>query len=302
MEYCHTKKEGEKYALAQGQGLNVSFKDLVEVCRNITGRRAESALAYLEQVFDGETAVRYYGHNKKLGHRHELHGQKGRYPKRAAKAAHSILENAIANAKSLGFSNPKIHHACANKGDIYPRGAPKGRRARSDYETANLQIALRDAQVPLAKPKGASPLEASSPAKVATESKVLAKAQVEKSVALKSTPSPAKAALVESKPHEPVVQKAQSIQVQKPAVSSTHQQASQKPELHAPAVPSAAQKPATHAQAQVQKPAVQASAPSQSQKPIAQSPAPRPPKPPTVHVSDPLGAKKSLVRKEKKEE
>ncbi|MEM2963551.1 MAG: 50S ribosomal protein L22 [Candidatus Anstonellales archaeon] len=147
MKYCHKKVEGERYAFAQGEGLNVSFKDLSQVCKNISGKTVEEALHFLERVMRGLQPVRYFSHNKKLGHRKELGGKKGRYPIKAARVAYKILQNALANANYLRFSNPIIHHICANKGEIYPRLRSKGRAGRSDYETANLQIVLRDSGV-----------------------------------------------------------------------------------------------------------------------------------------------------------
>ncbi|OIO21695.1 hypothetical protein AUJ17_01985 [Candidatus Micrarchaeota archaeon CG1_02_47_40] len=151
MEYCHAKKEGGLYALSQGTGLNVSYKDLVQVCSNIRGRNAQAALAFLESAGEGLSAVRYFSNNKHLGHRRELGGRKGRYPKKAAKMAYDILKNAIANANALGFTNPKVHHVCANKERIFGRSASKGRSARSDFETANIQIVLRDSREGKAK-------------------------------------------------------------------------------------------------------------------------------------------------------
>ena len=143
-KYSYVSPEGVPAAKAQATGVDASFKDLCEVCGSIRGRNAATALAYLELAAKGERAVLYKRHNKKKGHRHELRGQKGGYPKKSAKIVYGVLRNAIANATKQGISEPIIRLATANKMHTFPRIAAKGRRFRADYETARVEIVVEE--------------------------------------------------------------------------------------------------------------------------------------------------------------
>jgi large subunit ribosomal protein L22 len=134
----------ENCAMAKAENINASFKDLAEVCGRIRGKKAEWALGFLERVADGKAAVLYRSHNRKLGHRRELGGKQGRYPKKAAKAVLKVLNSAIANGRVKGLGEEyNIIHATANKKMGYGRVAPKGRWSRSDYETSRIEIILK---------------------------------------------------------------------------------------------------------------------------------------------------------------
>jgi large subunit ribosomal protein L22 len=142
--YKYGYKIDEKCAPAQLYNIDASFKDLAAVCDNIRGMNAEEAVDFLEKAARKEVAIYYKSWNKKLGHRRELGGKKGRYPVKAAKIVLEVLKNAIANAERKGLMNVYVAHASANKQSIYPRLQPKGRRIRSDYETARVEIVLRE--------------------------------------------------------------------------------------------------------------------------------------------------------------
>ncbi len=131
-------------AKARVEGVDASFKDLVEVCGNIRRRKAADALSFLEKAADGKVAVLFRSSNKHLGHRKELGGKKGRYPKKAARIVLKVLKNAMNNAAQKGLveENLFVAHACANKKFNYPRLQPKGRRVRHDYATARVEIIL----------------------------------------------------------------------------------------------------------------------------------------------------------------
>ena len=143
-EYGFNKKSQfneKQLAKAQQYNLDASYKDLAAVCDNIRGLNAEEGVNYLKAVLSG-FPVRYRRWNKKLGHRRELGGKKGRYPIKAAGIVLNVLNNAIANATSKGLDNLVIVHAAANKQAIYPRLQSKGRQMRSDYVTARVEIIL----------------------------------------------------------------------------------------------------------------------------------------------------------------
>ncbi len=139
----------ENCTFARLEGVNASYKDLTQVCGVIRNKKTNWALEFLELAAEGEVPVFYRSHNKNLGHRRELGGRKGRYPQKAAKVVLKLLKNAISNGKNLGMDGEfTIFSACANKKEIYPRIAPKGRWARSFLETARVEIVLKGEAVP----------------------------------------------------------------------------------------------------------------------------------------------------------
>ena len=147
MAYAFQKDENkEQLAYARVDGVNASYRDLCNVCSNIKGRRADKAVEYLEQAFDKKRPIRYFRHNKKRGHLHELGGKKGGYPIKSVKIVLDVLKNAVANADSKGLGDCKIVHVCANKQLVYGRLSPKGRRMRQNYETAFVEVVVRELQ------------------------------------------------------------------------------------------------------------------------------------------------------------
>jgi len=139
----------ENCAAARLEGTNVSFKDLVQVCGVIRDKKTDWAVSFLEKVSDGEVPVFYRTYNKKIGHRRELGGRKGRYPQKAAKIVLKLLQSAMANGRMLGFGETfKIIGAAANRKEVYPRLAPKGRRVRSALTTSRIEIILKGSPVP----------------------------------------------------------------------------------------------------------------------------------------------------------
>jgi len=92
-----------------------------------------------------DTAVLFSTYNKKMGHRKELGGKKGRYPVKAIGMVKKVLLNAINNALVLQMDEETlvVAHIAANKQHIYSRLAPKGKRMKANYETAKLEIALK---------------------------------------------------------------------------------------------------------------------------------------------------------------
>ncbi|MEM3399666.1 MAG: 50S ribosomal protein L22 [Candidatus Micrarchaeia archaeon] len=143
-EYGYSYKTNGLCAKAQLYDIDASFKDLSQVCSAIKGKPTDVALKFLNDVKKMEKPVVYRKFNKKLGHRSELGGKKGRYPKKAAGIVLQVLKNAIANAEFMGIVHPYVKHACANKQSIFYRIAPKGRLMRSNYETARVEIILEE--------------------------------------------------------------------------------------------------------------------------------------------------------------
>jgi large subunit ribosomal protein L22 len=130
MLYSYQPKEDEKIAKAQLSNINASYKDLANTCSFIRGLNAKEALSLLELASKKIIPIPYPRYNKKLGHRRELGGKKGRYPVKSAKIVAKVLKDAIANAKFLGLNEDNLYvaYAVANKHRIEKRIAPKGPR------------------------------------------------------------------------------------------------------------------------------------------------------------------------------
>jgi large subunit ribosomal protein L22 len=147
--YSNPPESMENCASARLEGVNASYRDLSEVCGRIRNKKSDWALVFLQKAAEGEIPVLFRRHNKKLGHRRELGGRKGRYPEKAAKIVLKTLQSAISNGKIQGLGDVyTIIAASANKKDIFPRMAPKGRTARSYLETSRIEIILRGSEVP----------------------------------------------------------------------------------------------------------------------------------------------------------
>jgi ribosomal protein L22 len=161
-------KEGD-FASSRVEGVDASVKDLVEVCGNIRYKPVGDALALLEAAAIGAMPILYRGNNRHLGHRRELGGRKGRYPKKSVKIVLKALKSAIANAQSKGLSEELIvMHACANKKAEFGRLSSKGRRNYSGLITARIEIVLKEkegAKRPEKKIKAEKPAEAKPEAK-----------------------------------------------------------------------------------------------------------------------------------------
>jgi large subunit ribosomal protein L22 len=139
----------ERCAKARLEDVNASYKDLSEVCGVLRKKKADWALEFLGKASKGEVPVLYRRHNTKLGHRAELGGRKGRYPVKAAAMILKALQSAIANGKQIGLGDPFVIAAIsANKKQIFPRMAPKGRTARSYLVTSRVEIVLTGSEAP----------------------------------------------------------------------------------------------------------------------------------------------------------
>lgn len=143
----------EGAACARAEGINASYKDLAEVCGRIRGMKSDKAVSFLEKASlrpeNGGIPILFKRHCKKLGHRRELGGKKGRYPWKAAAAVLKVLRSAMANGKVLGMGGDyTVAGASANKKMTFPRLASKGRWARSNLETSRVEILLKGSEVP----------------------------------------------------------------------------------------------------------------------------------------------------------
>jgi large subunit ribosomal protein L22 len=107
----------------------MSLKHSKALAREVKGKTAGDAVAYLEAVIEGEQSVPFREHNSGVGHRNDIDGwDAGRYPEKASKAFLDLLENAIGNADHQGFAGEEmeIAHVAAHK-----VGETQGRRPRA---------------------------------------------------------------------------------------------------------------------------------------------------------------------------
>ncbi|MGC8851411.1 MAG: 50S ribosomal protein L22 [Candidatus Micrarchaeia archaeon] len=155
-KYAFKVEDEKKVARAQGYDYNASYKDLTQVCRAIRGKNVDDARKILSEAIALKKAIPYHKFNKGLGHRSELGGKKGRYPRKEARIVLQLLNNAVANAEHKGLDNEKlfVKSAIAYKQNTFPRyrrfwvgGATLGygkQAIRSDYVTARVEITLAE--------------------------------------------------------------------------------------------------------------------------------------------------------------
>ncbi len=143
-------------ALAYGNDIDVSYKDLTAVCDAIRYLKTDRAIEVLDGVISIKRPILFTKFNTHMGSRHELAGRKGAYPKKAAKEVKTILINAIANSRNKGMDEDFLYvvHASANKTRIERRQPSKGSlswgrgrygmsaRTHSDLEYAKIEIGV----------------------------------------------------------------------------------------------------------------------------------------------------------------
>jgi len=151
--YKFSKKfEGQKVGKAEGHDWNASYKDLANVCAAVKGKPIAQVRKILDNAIEMKKAIPYVVHNKQVGHRSELGGKKGRYPKKECLLFSTLFESCVANAKQLGLDESKLAvlHAAAYKQNTLPRyrrqfvgGASIGygkNATRADYETCRAEV------------------------------------------------------------------------------------------------------------------------------------------------------------------
>ncbi len=211
----YSVKVGEKNACAQAHDVNASYKDLTQVCGAIKGKSIGKAKRLLKEAAALKRAIPYKKFNTGCGHRPELGGRKGRYPKKECFIMLRLLDNAAANAVHKGLDSEKVFvkTARAYKQASFPRyrrtwaGSVTlgyGKRAVwKSYETARIEIVLEEkARPPARKTKPAKPGKP-GPEPAKPEKQKTSKAKAEPSEA---KPAGAKQGQEEREPAKPVKQ------------------------------------------------------------------------------------------------
>ena len=129
----------------------MSHKHSKAIAREIKGKTAGDAVAYLESVIDGDQSVPFRQHNAGVGHRKDIDGwDAGRYPNKASKGFLDLLENVIGNAEHQGFDGEsmEIIHVAANK-----VGETRGRQPRAMGRATEWNAPLVDVELVVQEPE-----------------------------------------------------------------------------------------------------------------------------------------------------
>ncbi len=102
--YSHKVVDEKQVARAQVHDVNASYKDMSQIFGAIKHKDIKSAMQILEDAIAMKKAIPYRKFATNLGHRGELGGKKGRYPKKECKIVVDLLKNAVANAENKGLN------------------------------------------------------------------------------------------------------------------------------------------------------------------------------------------------------
>jgi len=126
----------DNMARAMGRSTPVSFKQSVEICNFIRGKKLNLAKQVLNRIIKKKQALPFKRFNSDIGHKKGMAA--GRYPGKASREVLDLLNLVEANAqfKGLNTSNLIICHINANKASTTMRfGRKRSRRAkRTNFE------------------------------------------------------------------------------------------------------------------------------------------------------------------------
>lgn len=114
---------GENSGRAQVYDLNASYKDLSQVAAAIRRLPAAKARSVLEDCIAMRRPIEFRKFAKGTGHRSQLGGKRGKFPKKECRLMLLLLDNALANAKAKGLDEKSlvVLHASAYKQNVFPR-------------------------------------------------------------------------------------------------------------------------------------------------------------------------------------
>jgi ribosomal protein uL22 len=206
--YEYSLKPAAIVGKAQAYDLDCSYKDLTQVMRAIRDQPLSKAYRILEQAIQKTHAIPYVKFAKGCGHRSELGGKKGRYPKKECRFALKLLHNAAANALAQGLAEESLYvrHAAAYKQSVFRRYRQfwvsgtvlgYGKNATwANYETAHMEIIV-SGKVDEKSEFNAKTKEKNKPAKTAS------KPPEKKDSKIEPTPKPTPTSKTESKDAAP---------------------------------------------------------------------------------------------------
>ncbi|MFH1443174.1 MAG: 50S ribosomal protein L22 [Candidatus Micrarchaeota archaeon] len=116
-------RDEKEVARAQAYDLDASYKDLANVFHALKGKTLPAAKKLLEECIAMKKPIRYVKFNKGLGHRSQLGGKKGRFPKKEARIVLTLLKSAEANAnfKGLDIETLVVRQGAAYKQNVMRR-------------------------------------------------------------------------------------------------------------------------------------------------------------------------------------
>ena len=138
-----------KTAVATGRDLRISYKNTVEVCKSIKGKKVEEAKRILEDVVSLKRPIPFKRYNKKVAHRKGLQGwSSGRWPVKVAKEMLKILNEAEANAmyKGLDTERLRVAYAITHKATKIKKYIPRAFGRSSPYfqQLVHIEIILEE--------------------------------------------------------------------------------------------------------------------------------------------------------------
>ncbi len=147
--YSYAQELAENQVKASARDLRVSFKEMVELVRELRGKSLEDARRILEDVISLRRPVPFKRYKKGVGHRRQLQGWKaGRFPVKAAKLAMKLLKSAEANAEQKGLDTERlfIRHIAAQQGPKLRRFFPRafGRATPKVEQLVHLEVVLEE--------------------------------------------------------------------------------------------------------------------------------------------------------------
>jgi len=123
----------------------ISLKHSKALAREIKGKTAAEAEAYLEAVVEGDQVVPFRQHNSGVGHRKNIDGwDAGRFPEKAAGAFLDLLENATGNAEHQGFDAGamEIVHVAPHKVGESQGRKPRAMGRASPWNTPEVDVEM----------------------------------------------------------------------------------------------------------------------------------------------------------------
>jgi len=147
--YSYAQELKENQVKASARDLRVSFKEMVELVRELRGRSLEDARKILEDVVSMRKPIPFKRYCGGVGHRKQLEGWKaGRYPVKAAKLVMKLLKSAEANAEQKGLDVDRlfIRHIAAQKGPKLRRFFPRafGRATPKIEQLVHVEVILEE--------------------------------------------------------------------------------------------------------------------------------------------------------------
>ncbi|BCU67516.1 50S ribosomal protein L22 [Sulfolobales archaeon HS-7] len=133
------------------KNVDVSVRDLYNVCRAVRGMKVSKAKEYLNRVLEGKESIPFYRYTKGTGHRGDISKKwkikQGRYPKKAVKYVLKAIEAAENNAINKGMESDslKIVHMSAHKGFYIKRFTPRafGRATEKNKARSHIEVIVR---------------------------------------------------------------------------------------------------------------------------------------------------------------